>query len=300
MIKILNTFVVILALLQVQSCTSLNTFPGIARAGDTVSLMVGSSVQARKDTISVTFTDSAGGVWDLSALGLVRSVFNLRPDGRAKGLHYAGYYDTFIPWALGHEPLQTVLVTDLPQLNVTPGPATLSISLNTTDNTSGAADPFTVAIEVIAGTGSQELFATDRPGGGSLDFTNLEPTSYAKVDFKSAPSNIGAVSLVIDFDEAVLNPNEINIYSPESTVRGSTPTSNVFGETQRMIYWRHDGQQLFVNIVAPQGIEPRYLRFFALHPDTVTGNPAFSLIQSSVYDVNGDTLSFVPTLEYVQ
>src|SRR3989344_801082 len=85
------------------ACTGVNTFPLIARAGDTVSVMVGGSERARKETIDVTLTDANNQAWNLKSLGLVRSVFNLRTDGRAYGLHYSSYLDSDISWIVGHE-----------------------------------------------------------------------------------------------------------------------------------------------------------------------------------------------------
>ena len=68
-------------LVSLGGCTAVNTFPMAARPGDTISVMVGGSEQVRKGSISAILTDAAGGQYDLQALGLVRSVFNLRADG---------------------------------------------------------------------------------------------------------------------------------------------------------------------------------------------------------------------------
>src|SRR3989344_519724 len=165
-------------LLLLQGCVSVNTYPMTARAGDTVSVMVGGSEQARKETTGVTLTDAIRQTWDLSALGLVRSVFNLRTDGRAYGMHYSPYLDSYISWFSGHEPVQTVMVADLP-VNVNPGMATLSIYLNASDNSSGVADPFSVNLEVLPGSGSPDQFW--RKNGSGVEFRRLEPAPHAKI-----------------------------------------------------------------------------------------------------------------------
>ena len=260
------------------ACTGVNTFPTIARAGDTVSVMVGGSEKARKDTMDVSLRDANSQTWDLKALGLVRSVFNLRTDGRAYGAHYSPYLDSYISWSYGHEPVQTVLVADLPT-NVTPGPATLTITPYVTDNSSGVAEPFAVNLEIIAGVGESDQFSR-RSGSGSapVDFARLEPAPHAKIGFGSGAEVIGAASLVVDFNEAVLNPGDINVYCPESTVRGSFINPGAFGKTQRMVYWRQDGQKLHVDVVAPQGIEARYLQMFVVHPRGFWGAGHFHLL----------------------
>lgn len=279
-------------------CTAVNTFPIAARSGDTVSVMVGGSEQARKETINVVLTDAAGGVYDLQALGLVRSVFNLRADGRAHGMHYSPYLDSFISWSNGHEPVQTVLVTDLPS-NLQPGDATLSVNLNVTDNSSGVADPASIQLEILPGTGASDAFRRRTGGGGSVvaDLPALEPAPHAKLTFGTG-TVIGAASVVIDVDQSVVNLDDLDVYVPEATVRGSFADSGAFGDKQRMVYWRHDGDQLHVDIVAPQGIDARFLQLFVIHPRGLSGPPGFTLYSANVYDVSGAALGVQPQLTY--
>lgn len=287
------------ALAVLTGCTSVNTFPGIARPGDTISLMIGGSENARKDNVSVSFMDAGGQNWDLKALGLVRSVFNLRTEGRAYGQHYSPFLDSYISWAFGHEPLQTVLLTDLPK-GVALGQGYLTISLNgSNDNSSGVSSPFNVGLEIISGKGSSFQFMRSTSSGEvAADFSKLEPAPNAKVTFVSGTTPIGAVSMVIDFNETVVNPSDLNIYVPESEVRGSFTNPGAFGKTQRMVYWHQDGQKLYVDIIAPQGIEPRYLQFFVVHPRGLSGSPAFSIVSSQVYDTSGNVITLTPTLTY--
>lgn len=287
-----------LLLTGLPACTSVNTFPMIARAGDTVSVMVGGSEKARKETMDVTLSDAASQTWDLKSLGLVRSVFNLRTDGRAYGAHYSPYLDSYISWSSGHEPVQTVLVADLPP-SAAPGPATLTISTHVTDNSSGVADPFTVNLEIIAGSGTSDQFRRQDFGGTPLaaDFSRLEPAPHAKIDFGNG-TIIGAASLTVSFNNAVLNGDDINVYVPESTVRGSFVSPGAFGATQRMVYWRQDGANLYIDVVAPQGIDVRYLKMFLVHPKGLSGSPGFSLVSASVYDTSGTVVTLQPTLTY--
>jgi len=290
---ILVGMLVMLAVLP--ACTAVNTFPMIARAGDTISVMVGGSENARKETVSVTLQDINGQTWDLKALGLVRSVFDLRMDGRAEGLHYSPYLDADISWILGHEPVQTVLVADLPT-NVAPGKAVLTISLNAgADNSSGVADPFTVKLEIVPGSGSPDQFLRKDSLSGTkkpAELGKLEPAPHAKVSFVSG-SLVGAASLKISFDSAVLNGGDINVYTPESTVR-----TTAFGVTQRMVYWHQDGQNLYVDIVAPQGINGKYLQLYVIHPKGLSGSPNFTMTSATLYGVNGSMISAQPTLQY--
>lgn len=294
----IRTFSIVLLLTALASgCTAVNTFPQAARAGDTVSVMIGGSEQARKETISAVLTDSAGGQYDLQALGLVRSVFNLRADGRAHGMHYSDYLSSYISWSYGHEPVQTVLVADLPPALAT-GMATLSVGLNVTDNSSGA-NPANIRLEILPGTGSPDGFSRKSSGGGSTpaDLQALEPAPNAKITFASG-AVIGAASLVIDVDQAVVNPDDLNVYVPESIVRGSFASPGAFGDKQRMVYWRQDGDRLYIDIIAPQGIDGRYLQVFVVHPRGLSGLPGFTILSAAVYDINGQSLAVTPQMVY--
>jgi len=287
--------------LGLNACTSVATFPTVARAGDTVSVMVGGSDKARKETVLVTLTDFDGIQWDLQALNKVRSVFNLRADAKAKGTHYSKYLDLYSSWSQGHEPVQTVLVIDVPA-GVATGAASISINTLVDDDSSGISSPYTINIDVIPGVGSADNFLRqqflDLPV--AVDFEKLEPASHAKISFGiDSGITIGAASLVVDFDELVVAPGDINVYAPESTVRGSFVETGSFGETQRMVYWRQDGQQLFIDIVAPQGIYQTFLQLFIIHPD-VAGSPNFNITSSTVYDTSGNEILLIPGLEYFQ
>jgi hypothetical protein len=277
----------------------MSTFPTIARAGDTISVMVGGTEKARKETIDVTLHGSNGQVWDLRALGLVRSVFNLRMDGRAYGNHYLPYTDSKFSWIFGHEMVQTVLVADLPP-NVPVGNAYLTVATNVDDNSSGLSSPSIVNVEIVSGTGSPDLFPRRDPFTGSIptDFSQLEPAPYAKITFGTGSQTIGAASLRVSFDAAILNPDDINVYVPESTVRGSVLGSGSFGATQRMVYWRKNAGELFLDIVAPQGIDPIYLQLFLIHPRGLAGPVNFNIVSTVVYDVSGNLMPVVPTLAY--
>lgn len=288
-------------LLMLQGCTAVNTFPTVARAGDTVSVMIGGSENARKDTVDVILTDSNLQQWDLQSLGLVRSVFNLRADARSEGMHYSSYLESYSSWSKGHEPVQTVLVVDIPS-GVALGNATLMVDTHVTDDSSGFFPPYTVNIEVISGTGVSDSFDRRDSSAGILpvDFEKLEPAPHAKISFGTDGSILGAVSLIIDFDESIVNPDDLNIYVPESTVRGSFISTGSFGEAQRMVYWRQDGQQLYIDVTAPQGIKTTYLMIYIVHPRGLEASPGLSLVSSQIYDIDGNEIVLMPSLEYFQ
>ena len=108
-------------LLLIQGCTGVNTFPTIARPGDTVAMMLAGSELVDKDTIDVTLSQGATS-WDLAdpdgngdrSDSLIRSIFEVRADGRAHGLSYSSASTMNQIWAFGHEPVQSIMIVDLP------------------------------------------------------------------------------------------------------------------------------------------------------------------------------------------
>lgn len=287
----------LLLLVLIQGCAAVNTFPTAAKAGDTVSVMIGGSAQARKESTAVVLTDANGVQWDLQALGLVRSVFNVRADGRARGLLDASQVEALAPWAFGHEPLQTVMVTDLPA-GLPAGVATLTANMNVADNSSGVGQTMSVRLEIIAGAGQVDSLNFLNVAAGQVAATNfarLEPAPHARLSFGTSGAEvIGAASLVVDFDETVLSPANIKVYIPELETRDASGT---FGAGQRMTYWRTDGQKLYIDIVAPQGIPTLFLKIYVTH-SAVAGNPAFALTSAALYDITGTTINLPVQMQY--
>ena len=291
--------ILLVVLTNLQGCAGVNTFPTIARAGDTVSLMVGGSEQARKNTISAILTDSNGIQWDLQNLGLIKSVFNVRADGLSKGLYYSSELELLLPWAFGHEPIQTVMVVDLPDV-LPAGASTIQINTNTSDNSSGIGPSFTLALEILAGTGSSDpvLYNNAFTGLTATDFTKMESAPHAKIKFGTDGTEIfSAASLVVDFDETILDPKDIAVYSPPTTIRQSGAG---FNESQHMVYWHHDGQKLYIDLIAPLGIPAMFTNLYIIHPDNITGSANFFLESSNIYNNDGTTTSLPVNLEYFQ
>lgn len=306
--KLSFLFIAMLTLLQ--ACTGATSFPTIARPGDTVSMMVGGSEQARKGTIDALLTDSNNVQWDLKSLGLIRSVFNLRADGRAYGQHYSNFLAISEPWKEGHEPVQTVLVFDIPT-SAALGSATVDVSLNVSDNSSGVLDPATISMEIVDVPGSpgesdnflrQNFDSTTE----SVSFVDLEPAPHAKIsfgdrNFSSTDSGIklAAAKLIIDFDENIVNGDDINVHvSSPTTQRGSLTATGKFGNNQRMVYWQQDGSELTVYVIAPKGINGKFLQLYVVHPNDLSGDPGLNLVSISGYDKDGNDITVTPQFNY--
>lgn len=301
------------SILCTQGCVAVSTFPTIARPGDTISIMIGGSELARKNTLSASLWDANGTEWRLRELGLIRSVFNLRPDGRAYGLHYPSFFDIESSWVEGHEPMQTVMVINVPE-SAAFGNATLQVNLDTTDDSSAVAQPFSISLDIVdipGKPGTEDQFLRQNWNGinEAVILTDLEPAPYAKISFgegdlggfKATPDGVilGAATLVVDFNEAVISGDDLTVYVAESTQRSSASASAPFGlNTQRNVVWQHDGNKLTIQLTTPMGIKDNYLQLYVIHPRNLTGDPALNLISSAGYDLNGNAIFISPRFTY--
>ncbi len=302
-LPVLKGFFIAALTIIIIGCAGVNTFPTLARPGDTVSILVGGSEEIRKETIAATLTDSSGQQWDLQGSGAIRSVFSVRPDPRSQGVNYSSYLESVLPWSSGHEAIQTVMITDIPS-GVTPGQASISVSTNPADNSAAISQPFTINLEIIPGTGTTDDFQWQNFTGTHLtSFTDIEPAPYGKLDFSTAnsgdPSTVGAVSIIVDFDETLVMPGDINVYIPEPVIRPSEISGAAFhGEYQHMTSWKQDGDRAYIHIVAPNGIPMSFLKVYIMHPNTVSGSSIFTLVNSSFYDIDGNLMNGLASLSY--
>jgi len=103
-------------------CTSLQTFPVAARAGDTVSLALGSYDNMTKNNIAVEFLPD--GVTPGSGTALTaRAVFRLYADQTSRAYQDPTLLISGVTGNSGHAPWMNVLVVDLPSsLNTGPTP----------------------------------------------------------------------------------------------------------------------------------------------------------------------------------
>ena len=302
----LADFVFLLAILQ--GCTGITTFPSIARPGDSLAIMLGGSEQVNKDNIDVTLIQGASS-WDLAdpngdldrSDSMIRSVFEVRTDGRAEGLIYNNPSTMTQIWTFGHEPVQSIMIVDLPT-DVLPGAAQLNVTINTPDNASGVNLNFNIDLTVVdipGSTGASDPFDMRTVlGTVGANLGDLEPAPHAKISFTPLNKLVYAVSIEIDFNEIVVAPDDLHVYIPEAIVGGS------LGANQRMAIWHQDGDRLYIDIIAPGGIQSRYLKIYVMHPSSVTLDPGFMLGSIIFYDQDGNdvtsTIGLTSDFQYFQ
>jgi len=141
------TSVVIVVLLS--GCTAIQPLPIAARAGDTVTMAIGSQDGMDKTNTSIVLTDQALTSFTITP----KSIFNLYPDKRSS------IYDSAASKNLvaitGHEQWLTIMVFDVPSSGVNPGEATLNISTTAVlTGPNARVENLDFPLEILPGVGS--------------------------------------------------------------------------------------------------------------------------------------------------
>jgi len=232
-------------------CVGIETFPLRAQAGDTVTVGLGLGYTEYMNSFntSVTITNNPATNPNTYNSGLIipRSVFNLYPDPRSKVANYNVWLPTNI---MDGTPLETGVVFDLPT-NIPPGNYLARV-----DRSMGGAF-VDLALVVTAGTGSPNQFKNET---GPQNINDLENLPGVEVNF-SAGKVIGAADLVIDFNQAIVTPNNINVVQPRINFG-----KDYFQNHQRLFFWNDNGDVLKVRILCPRGVDSKYLKFYIVRP----------------------------------
>lgn len=293
-------------------CSGLQTFPHIARGGDTITLALGDADGMRKDNIAITFRPDSGGA-DIDLTPYMRSFFKVYPDPTSAAMMDASGFGGTLNGGRGV--WQNAAVVDLPLSQTEGGPLPIGTGTITVHCNPSSACVYTnqfvprienmsIAIEIIPGLGEpnpglhQGAFGIVNTG----DVSKLEPLPQVVVrPVRNGSSNgnrYGAVELKIDVpatDHAGDPLQEIDyVFFSEDFSALSW---------QEHLFFRKDGDVLTVSIVSPEGIPYTAVRFSIVlryvpgstvsHP-IFTGNP--TLISANYYDLDGNLVTTPPSV----
>lgn len=279
----------ILAVLILPACTGYNSYSKIARAGDTVSLAVGSSIGMTKDASNTTavYVPDVGGSYPLT----IRSVFNLYPDKKSR-LNLTATLVSLIDSA-DHEVWQTVMLIDLPtNLPIGNGKVVITSaaiypSINTHIN------DFPIALEIISGTGAPDAFAYEFGQGLSADgdLTQLESLPHAVVTPPVNAEFYGAI-------EMKLSLNMSTTTLDEQKVRVFVDDMNPLTLSNKNVVWKvSSAGELVVMIMSPSGgLQARESRLSIVSKPNIVFNSVPTITEVNFYDVNGNLVAGAPGL----
>lgn len=178
MLRLLFLIVVLLPLV-LDGCTTINTFPQAARAGDSILLPAGRARDLTRQNITIVIAPSSGPSITYGASDpRIRAVVNLYPDpvsrlivgsetGQGLGVNAADYGAVINSQITNQDKdwWQTLVYIDLPA-NLPTGVATVSIS-----GRNGSITQNPIFIEILPGRGSS---TRESLGGGLFDAANAE------------------------------------------------------------------------------------------------------------------------------
>jgi len=284
--KSLGTLIILLALMSLNGCVGLNTFPQTARAGDTITIGIGlgylhggETDLMRKGTTQVIISNGGSVNYQLTNVdggnGYVRSVFHLFPDSRSNVSNYNMWLETA---TIAGRPFETAVVVDLPQ-DIPNGVYT--VETVSTNGVAGTISPFISNLEIVGQGGSPSEFLDE--WGLDWGFPELENCVFGHVRFSSSSTPVGGVDLAINFDDTLVAASDIRVVQPQINM------GNV-----RNLYWSAEaGGTVHVYILSPKGVSNTdLLKFYILIPP---GSPYPNFVPSvtKVVDLDGNSISGV-------
>jgi len=285
-------------------CTGLQTFPNVARAGDTVALAIGSPDGAtRSNTTAVFVSKNDPGYPTTPVLYplTIRSLFRLYGD-KASIQYQRNYTTKQIIDTSGHEHWVTVAAIDLPTtLPKEPGEVRFTTTApypTVNSNINNVAIDLEI-LPATAGSGMASLFPIELGQGavGNGDLLSLEPQTHAVI----YPTFLGGSNPWPDFGAI-----ELKVSMPTGTpiadrsLRVLVDDMSMTTDSKRSVISRKNGTDLTVGLLSPSG----KLKYFEARVEivlpsggTFSGTPTITSV--SYYDINGNPVAGPATTNYV-
>lgn len=274
-------------------CAAVQPFPYVARAGDTITLAVGSPEGMSRENTTVLYTSASGAAIDLSAN--MRAIIRLTPDKTSAA--YQTSFARFIPNYSGHESWLSVIVIDLPpdipsgagHINVTTPARYPEMATNIND--------VLIPLQIVEGVvGSPHTFSYHELSapGNLLDLEPL-PNIVVQPVFEGqyAYELYGAAEISINMPglEAV----------PDYAINVVPMDMDAATKSQTRMIWRRTGAQMHLLFVSPVG----GMRYYEAGCSIVLLNgydfegigTEISAIQ--FFDENGHAAAVSPTMRIV-
>ena len=309
--RMFKIMIVIAAVWLTYGCVALQPFPTAARAGDTITLAVGSPDGMTDSNTTVTFY-AAGEDPDVDP-GTpidIRSVVKLLPDKASVAWLKSG---DGISRRSSHGPWLTVLVVDLPEtlLGGTGGDGTIRVtpSLSTTPGDGGvvyprlAASPngLDIPILVLPGTGSPNPFDYAVTGGSAVegDLLLIESLPYAVVKpevlAEGTEQSEASGAIELDVTVPITNLQGGAVLDEGIAVILDYQPQNINNQTN--LIWKRSGDNFNIMMVSPVGMYSYEARVsivpkFPEYLYEISGAPILNSI--TYYDLNGNLDTSAP------
>ena len=273
-------------LFVLQGCVATQSFPTVARGGDTITLAVGSPDEMNKSNTTAQFVSDVDSTTTPLA---IRSIIRLRPDNTSKLALFDGIVNAQ-DYYTGHSQWLTVIIIDLPQaLSIGAGHVNINSSATYGTLPVGVND-IPISLEIIEGTGQRNDFTYNNNFGGigSGNLSSMEPLKQAVLRPPHLTSTIMFAAAEI----------KVNVPIGTATTRAVRVVADDFytknHQDQVQMNWSGNGDDFTVNFISPSAtMEPKQTRFsIVLNPGReFLTDSAPSVTSVKFYDVNGNLLT---------
>lgn len=290
----------LVAVLWMSGCTAIKPLPIAARAGDSITIALGSQEGMTKTNTTATFTPDSTGV----PVALTPSaIFNLYPDKRS------GAYDASgsLIFGVSHEPWLTAMAVNLPgNLPVGLGTIKINTSVPQPSFPNKPVPMMNYRLEILPGTGTPHdlTYATS----GVLNIKGNLATLERKVgQAYIVPPAIGACTTSPNLAAIELRlqlPFTLNAGEGERDIDAfkviAEDISAYYAGKTPDVAWSAQGNGLTVLFISPDGTLNCYEPRFSLLPKgysfSATASPV--LLSARYFDVNGAEVAGPAVAEY--
>ncbi len=275
-------YLFILFAFLLQGCVATQSFPTVARGGDTITLAVGSPDGMNKSNTTARFVSDVDG--SITALP-IRSIIRLRPDQTSN----LALFDVLVDaqdYYTGHSQWISVMVIDLPE-GLTVGTGLINIDSSASyGNLPFGVDDIPISIEIINGAGIRNEFTYNNNFGGVQpgNLSSLETLPQAVMRPPLLTQNIllAAAEIKVNVSLGSVADSDIRVVADDFYTKNS--------HDQVQMNWSRNGDDFTVNFISPTAsMEPKQLRFsIVLRPgNTFITDPAPSVVSVRLYDIDG-------------
>jgi hypothetical protein len=280
-------------LLILHACTGFQTYPKVARAGDTISIAVGSPVGMTKDSNNTTavYLPDSGGTFPLT----LRSVFNLYPDKKSR-LYLPNSVTASLINSAGHEAWQTVMMIDLPT-NLPVGSGSIQItSIAEYPSINNHINNVPISLEIVSGIGQADTFSYEFGLGLSSpgDLSLLEALPHALITPPTDNEFYGAIEMKL------LLPTTAATTLTEGKLRVVVDDMTPSTFSNRTVTWTVNSNEELVVIMmsASGGLLANESRFSIVLKPTFSFTAPPVISEVTYYDINGNIVVGHTPAEY--
>jgi len=287
----------IISLLILQGCVAVQTFPTVARSGDTITLAVGSPDGMTKGNTTAQFI-SEDPAFPTPVDLTIRAIVKLRPDNTSNLATYDSSVISNIAHYSSHSPWLSVVVIDLPA-SLPLGTGKIHIQTAGQVFVGDDINNYPVNIDIIDGVGSANPFKHYNGAGFSADgnLAALEPMPQIVVrpptidpNWYAAPT-YGAAEIKINLPVQKAGGGVVGA-NPMMVIQDDMFIAN--NSTQTHMTWSKSGDVITVNFISPTASMNFYQSRFSvvLNPENeIVPGATPALVSVTYYDANGNIVT---------